>query len=240
MSSVVKGIGKIFGFGDDKPSTSIINVPGPTATERELMNLQKQYYKSMLTTTPEEAAMNAKAQEYLETMMADEVLSPDEEAEFEREYELSKQALLGQFGIESERYGASQMAELASRGMLETTVGERQIATTQQQFAGELMGNIAEMGQAKELAKSDMEAAKKQMAMQGYQLTKGLMQSNLQAGLTSATNLQNYMASRTAMGANTALQNALINQARNKAQYQQRMSMWGGMTGLGSGMMFGG
>ena len=240
MSSIVRGFGEFLGITKPKASTVTVQMPGMTSTEKDLVALQKEYYQRMLTETPEDKLMREKSQQYLEQMMAEEQLSPDEEAAFAREYELQKQALMGQFNIESQRYGASELADLAARGMLETTTGERQIATTQQRFTGQLMSNIAEMGQAKELAKADMEAAKREMAMQGYRLTSGMMQGQIQAGLQTATNLQNYFATRNQMGANAALQNALMNQARNKAVYQQRMSLFGGLTGLGTGMAFGG
>jgi len=221
----------------DPPPVPPISVPGPTKEEQELVKLQLRYLNEQMTITPEEQAMMDKEQQYFEEMMAKDILSPQEEAEFEREYSLQLEALQEQFGLETEQYGAKQMADLVSRGVLGTTTGETSIAQSQQQFANVLAGQVSELGQAKELAKSDVEAAKREMAQQGYRLTSGLFQSQATSTLQAASNLQNYYGGREQLQAQTQLQNALAQQMREQAGYQSRMRFWGGVAGLGTGLM---
>ena len=146
---------------------------------------------------------------------------------FEKERDLQLSALEEKFGIESERYGGKQLASLVHRGILESTTGEEEIAQTQEKFA-ELLG---------EQKGSIMEASKRQMAGAGYRLTSGMSQSQTLTALEAASGLQNYFLGRGGLEAEGALTNAILNQQREKAAYEGRMSVWKGMTGMGMGMM---
>ena len=219
------------------PAPPQINVPAPTAEETQLVNLQTQLLQRQIAGIPAQEEFEARQQGYFDQMVSEGQLSPEEEAAFNEEYGLRSEALKEQFGLESEKYGASQVADLTSSGMLETTTGRNIISGTQERFANVLSGQIAELGQSKELAKSDVEAAKREMAMQGYKLTSGLLQSQISSALNTSTNLQNYYGSRGEMEAQVQLQHTLAEQAREQAGHRQRMNLWGNLTNMGFGMM---
>jgi hypothetical protein len=227
-------------FGPEEPQQQpiVVTTPAKSQTEIELLKLQKQILqKQAAGPTPEERALIAKQQEYYEQLIADETLSDEERAEFEKERDLQLSALEEKFGIESERYGGKQLASLVHRGILESTTGEEEIAQTQERFTeilGEQKGSIME---ASEIAKSDFEAAKRQMAGAGYRLTSGMSQSQTLTALEAASGLQNYMLGRGGLEADAALTNAIVNQQRERAAYEGRMSTWKGLTGLGMGLM---
>ncbi len=223
----------------DKPQASSVSVsvPAKTENELELIRLQTEILKQTSTTSPEQEALYAKQREYLDQITADITLSPEEEAEFEKEYGLSLAAVKEQFGIESEKAGATQMASLVSRGMLETTTGETEIADTQKKFAELLGQQEATMLESKETAKYDLEAAKRELGQAGYQLTTGMQQSQMQTALQAAMGLETYALNRGGAQANAALENALVQQSIEKAKYQQRMNMWNVGTQLGTGVL---
>lgn len=225
-------------FFPDPPEVTPIVVPGRSEEELELMTLQKQALeKSLAEPTEEEKLLAEKMKAYYETIISEGELSPEEEAAFNEEYGLQLEALKEEFGRETKKYGGEELAELVSRGMLESTVGEQKIASTQDRFAKILAGTQAEMLQSKETAKSNMEAAKMEMSTAGYSLAAGMSQSQMQTALQAAAGLQNYFLDEGAMKANAALTNALMNQAREKAIYGQRMQVWGGLANLGISMM---
>lgn len=228
----------IFGYDEPEPANITVEVPGKTPAELELIDLQRQILEKVSAgPTAEEQQLYNKQKEYIDQLIADMTLSPEEEAEFEKEYGLKLEALREQFGEETEKYGSKQLASLVSRGMLETSTGEQEIAETQQRFAEILSGSEAEMTEAKELAKSDLDAAKRSLSQQGYQLTTGMQQSQIQTALQAAMGLESYYMNRGGMQASAALQNALTQQAINKSKYQQRMDTWSALTGLGGSIM---
>ena len=187
----------------------------------------------MAPPTADEQKLIDRNTQYLESMLADEVLSEDEETQFQEAYDLEVEALSEQFGMETERLGASRMAELTSRGVMGTTTGENIIARDQQKYAETLGANIAELGMSKDIARSDMELAKKQMAQQGYKLTSGLMQNRTSDALAQAGMAQNYYTGQNIMSANASLSSALMNQQWDQYGYQQRMGGAAKFTGMG-------
>jgi hypothetical protein len=229
-----------FMFGPDEPDPLSITVetPAQTETEKQLIELQMQILQEQIAgPSPEEQALLDKQKEYYDQLIADETLSPEEQAEFERERDLQLEALEETFAIESGRHGATQLADLVHRGILESTTGVEQIALTQEQFTqllGEEKTNIME---ASELAKSDMEAAKREMAGAGYSLTSAMTQTQTLTALEAASGLQNYFMGRGGLEAQSALTNAILNQTREQAAYQGRMDKWKLGTGVGLGMM---
>lgn len=228
---------ELMGFGaPDEPAVTV-NVPGKTDTEIELMKLQIEALQNANKQTPEQAALATRATEYYNQMVAQGELSPGEEAEFNKEYELSVQALEEKFGIESKRAGATQLAELTSRGVLDTTTGENAIARTQEEFAKILGSTKADMLQAKEFAKSDMELAKQSLATSGYSLTSGMSQAQMQTALEASLNAQNYYLGTAQTQASANLTNALMNQALQKSAYIEKLKTWGAIAGVGGGMM---
>ncbi|MFH0959644.1 MAG: hypothetical protein V1897_13170 [Pseudomonadota bacterium] len=233
------GIAKLIGLfkSDPEPSPVQVTVPGKTQAELDLIDLQNKVLTQATTQTPEQAALAAKQTEYYNQMLADNTLSPEEEADFEKEYELQLQALNETYGRETTKAGGTQMAELVSRGMLDTTTGRDIIADTQEKSAEQLATQISSMGEAKEFAKYDMELAKRNLAQTGYALTSGIKAANLQTALQAAMSAENYYAGRGGLEANAALQNALAAQSRNQAEYKNRMGIWGGMLGLGQSMV---
>jgi hypothetical protein len=230
-------VGKIFGGDDPEPSPVQVTVPGKSQTELELIELQKKILEQTANPSEDEQALIKKQAEYYDQMMADSVLSPEEEAEFEREYNLQLSALQEQFGIETREAGGRQMADLISRGMFDTTTGRDIIAKSQGDYATKLAEQISAMGQAKEFAKYDMELAKRNLAQTGYELTSGIRQANMQTALSAAMSAENYYAGRGGLEANAALQNALATQARNQAEYRNRMGIWSGMMGMGQSLV---
>jgi hypothetical protein len=233
------GIGKLIGLMTSKPDSSPVQVtvPAKTDTEIQLMELQKKVLEQQANPSPDQQALYAKQKEYYDQMISDNTLSPDEESEFEREYQLQLSALNEQFGIETKEAGGKQMADLVSRGMFDTTTGRNAIAKSQEGYAGQLAQQISSMGQAKEYAKYDMNLAKRSLAQTGYELTSGINAANMQTALNAAMSAENYMAGRGGLEANAALQNALATQSRNQAEYKNRMGMWSGMLGMGQSLV---
>ncbi len=215
-----------------------VNVPGPSASEQQLIDLQvQQLQRQLAPPTEEELAIQEKMTGYYDQILSDETLSEDEEAAFDQEYELQYSALEDQYSMETERFGGQRMAELVSRGVLESTTGYDAVASDQQRFAGVFAENISELGQAKELAKSDFGAAKDEMARQGYRLTSGLFQSQQSDALNTAAGLQNHFTQQNMFTANAALQNAMNQQMFSQNKYNQTMSGLGTMTGFGISQM---
>ena len=240
MSSVLDIVTfDVFDFDGSRDMPNVnVNVPDKTETEKELEKLQLDVLRKQAAgPTAEELALQDKMSDYYETMMADEVLSEDEAAAFDEEYNLQLSALQDQFAIQTEEAGAARMAELASRGILETTTGRDIIAKDQQKYTDILGSNISELGEAKEIAKSDMELAKKRMAQQGYNLTSGILQYRQNDALTQAATMQNYYTNDNMMKANTALQNAIRTQTWDQWAYNQKMTSLGTTAGIGIGMM---
>lgn len=235
------GIGKLVGmmFGDDEPEPSPITVstPSKTQSELDLIALQKQILEQQANPSPEQLALTAKQTEYYDQMIADATLSPEEEADFEKEYNLQLQALNEQFGRETEEIGGRQMADLLARGIYDTTTGRNIVAKTTEDQARALAEQISAAGQAKEYAKFDMELAKKNLAQTGYELTSGINAANMATALQAAMSAENYFAGRGGLEANAALQNALATQARNQAEYKNRMGIWSGMLGMGQSLV---
>lgn len=226
-----------FGGDDPEPSPVQVTVPGKTDTELQLLELQRKVLEQQANPSPEQQALLAKQKEYYDQMLADNTLSPEEEAQFEEEYNLQLQALNEQFGIQTKEAGGTQMADLVSRGMLDTTTGRNAIARSQRDYAGQLGQQIESMGQAKEYAKYNMDLAKRSLSQTGYELTSGINQSNMNTALQAAMSAENYYAGRGALDANAALQNALATQSRNQAEYKNRMGIWSGMLGMGQSMV---
>lgn len=222
----------------DMPDNIDVNMPAKTEEEKKLLELQlAALERQAAPPTAEEVAMQTRATEYYNIMLGKEVLSPEEESMFDKEYELQLLALQEQFGMQTEELGGQRMAELASRGVLETTTGRDIIAKDQQKFTSVLAENVAGLGTAKEVAKSDMEAAKRQMAQQGYELTSGILQSRASDDMEQATRLQNYYTGENVLSSNNALQNALRRQQWGQWAYNQKMTSLGSITGIGVGMM---
>lgn len=230
-------ISKLLGKPESNPIT--VQTPGKTQEETELIKLQRQILENQIAqqNSPEQKALMAKQKEYYDQMIADNTLSPEEEAEFDREYALQLQALTEQYGIQTRDAGGRQMADLVSRGMLDTTTGRNIVAKSQGDYAMKLAEQISAMGQAKEFAKFDMDLAKRNLAQTGYELTSGINQANMQTALNAAMSAENYFAGRGGLEANAALQNALADQARSQAKYQNRMNIWSGMLGMGQSMI---
>lgn len=237
MSGFIDSAAGLMGFGGPDQPEVRVTVPGKTPTELELMKLQIEALQNANKQTPEQAALAAKATEYYNQMIAQGELSPEEEAAFNKEYELSVAALEEKFGIESKRAGATQMAELTARGVMDTTTGENAISRTQEDFAKVLESTKADMLQAKEFAKSDMELAKQSLATSGYALTSGMSQAQMQTALEASLNAQNYYLGRGGLEASANLTNALMDQALQKSQYIERLKSWGAIAGMGGGMM---
>lgn len=224
-------------FSKPKESTVVVQQPGKSEEELELMRMQIDALRRAQEQTPEQKALSEKGAAYYEQMMAQNVLSPEEEAEFDKEYQLQLEALNEQYNKEAKEYGGTQMANLVARGMWDTSTGTQEISNTQEKFGGILASETSNMLQAKEYAKYDMEMAKRQLASSGYALTQGMSQSNAQTALQASMAMQNYYLNQGSMQANAALQNAMAQTARDQAQYKQRMALWSGVTGLGAGMM---
>lgn len=233
------GVAALIGLFNDEPEPSPVQVevPGKTQAELDLISLQTQILQQQANPSPEQQALTAKQTEYYNQMMADATLSPEEEADFEREYNLQLEALQEQFGIETKEAGGKQMADLVSRGMLDTTTGRNIVAKSQGDYATQLAQQIENMGQAKEYAKFDMELAKRNLAQTGYELTSGINAANMATALNAAVSAESYYAGRGGLEANAALQNALATQSRNQAEYKNRMGIWSGMLGMGQSMV---
>lgn len=181
--------------------------------------------------------LNNQSNQYYQNMIDAGTLTPDEEADFENEYNLQLQALNEQFARETQAAGGKQMASLVARGMFDTSVGSREIAKTQEDYAGILGEQTANLLTAKETAKTNLTQARQQLAQSGYQMTSSMAQNQMQTALQASMALQNYYANQGATTANTSLQNALYNQAVQRNEYNQRMSLLSGVTGLGLGLL---
>jgi hypothetical protein len=226
-------------FSSPKPSPTQITVSAPekSDTEKQLLQMQLDLLKSQQAQSPEQQALYNKSTEYYQQMINDNTLSPEEEADFEKEYNLQLQALNEQFGRETKEAGGSQMASLVARGMFDTTTGRNEMAKSQEDYANILAQQTVSMGGSKETAKYNMDLAKKQLSQSGYELTTGLNQNQMQTALQASMAMQNYYLNQGAMQANAALTNAMSTQAMEKAKYNQRMNMWGSVVGMGSGLL---
>ena len=228
-------------FKSPAPSQTYVTVQQPekTDTQRQLEELQLQILRQQQSVSPEEQALYKKSTEYYEQMIADNTLSPEEETEFEKEYQLQAEALNQQYARETKEAGGTQFASLVARGMFDTSVGTQEMARSQENYATILSEQIGGLGEAKETAKYSMDLAKRQLAQSGYQLTSGLNQSQMQTALQAAMAGQNYYLSQGNMKAQSALQNALSTQMMEQSKYKQRMNMWGSVTGMGMGLLKG-
>jgi len=233
-------MGSLFSSPEPSPTYVTVSTPEKSDTEKQLLELQYQILQQQRAGSPEQDALYAKSAEYYQQMLADQTLSPEEEAEFDKEYNLQLQALNEQYGRETKEYGGTQMASLLARGMWDTTTGTQEMGKTQEQFATILGEQTAGLLESKETAKYSMDLAKRQMVQSGYELSSGLNQNQLQTALQASMSMQNYYLNQGSMQAQSALQNALSTQTMQQAQYKQRMNLFSGMTGLGMGLMKGG
>jgi hypothetical protein len=227
----------LLGDSGPEPSPVQVSVPAKTDTEIQLMELQKKILEQQANPSPEQQALTSKQTEYYNQMIADNTLSPEEESQFNNEYNLQLQALQEQYGIQTKDLGGTQMADLVSRGMYDTTTGQNAIAKSQGDYAAQFGQQVQNLGQAKEYAKYNMSLAKQSLAQTGYELTSGINQANMSTALNAAMSAENYYAGRGGLEANAALQNALAEQTRNQAEYKNRMGVWSGMLGMGQSLV---
>ena len=215
--------------GGDITAPELGGAPDLSDEEKGLLNAIIQSLNGAVDLTDEQ-------QKFLDQLNASTLITPQEELDFDQEFEIAKQALTERFGIETERLGATQLAELAGRGVLESTTGERAIARTQAEFSEILSGQISDLGVAKETAKSDLAAGRRELAQSGYNLTSSLNQNQQNTALQASMALSNFMSGRGGIQANTALNNALLQQTVNQAQYNQRQDLYRGVSNLGFGL----
>jgi hypothetical protein len=208
----------------------------PTYDELNLVSNQKKYIEDLTTTDSEEQALKDKQAEYYTTMTSDNPLTAEEEADFESEYEAALSSLQSEYDIKTEKAGATQMASLVGRGIFETTTGINAVADTQQEYASALASDTTALQEASQTSKSNYATTKKQLAQQGYSLLNEYFQTQNSNALSAATNLQSYYAKKGQADATTALNTALINQATEQAEYNKKMALWSGITGLGTSL----
>lgn len=213
---------KIFDPKDPAP----VSVPGLSDKEQQLIDLQIEAIKAAMEPSEEQTKLAEQQQKYFETLTANQTLSEDELAEFEREYNLQLSALQDQYQLKLDEDSSSLYADLVSRGVDTTTTGRNLQTKLAKGYGEALQGSIAELGQAQETAKYDMEQAKREMALQGYKLTSDIQQFNLNNSLAMAQNTQNYLATNRAMSASAALQNAILTQQVQQEAYRNRQGMW--------------
>jgi hypothetical protein len=183
----------------------------------------------------EQIALAESEQGYLEWLMGQQTLSPEESELFEMQYDLEVAALTEQFQYESEQYGGKQMADLVARGVFDSTTGERAVAETTRRQTGIFQGSVAQLREAEQLAKSDFSAAKTEMAQQGYRLTSTMLQDSLSQAMDISMGMQNYYQDVRGSEASAALQRALDKQAKEQARYRDRIGTGLGIAGIVSG-----
>lgn len=161
--------------------------------------------------------LEANNKKYYDQLMSEEFLSDAELSGFDKEYDLQLKALQQKYDTQFRDASAGTMANLAHRGVLETTTGSNVITNQQRDYADALASDTASLLNEKQLKIMDAEEAKRQMALQGYNLTSGILQQKQSNALTSAGLLQNYFTNQQLGNVGTQVQN-YINQ-QSWAQY---------------------
>lgn len=200
--------------------------------EEGMLNLLREDFNNI--SADSYAELEARQKEYYDLMMSDEILSAEESAMFDEQYENELSALEEKYAIQFERHGASRMADLASRGVLETTTGMNTISEDQQQYSDLLGQGTSAILQDKELAKMDFAEAKRTMAQKGYNLTSGIYQNKISTDMSKANLLQNYETSQGIQKVGRELTNAMREQSWNQYAYNQKKSSEAGSLGLWS------
>ena len=229
---VVSAVGLASSLGGT-PEAGQLESPGMSDEEKQLLALQSETIKNSLE---QQGLWDAEAEKYYQDLLKDSLLSPEEELSIDKQYDLEAQAFRDKLNIEGQRIGNTQLAELTSRGVLESTTGENAIARTQSEFADVLMQGESAIEGNRLTAKTDLDTAKRSLAQSGYNLTSQMSQNQMNTALEASMYSQNYLMGNRGLQASTNLQNALLTQASEKAKYDQRLSLWKGVANLGTAL----
>ena len=213
-----------------------LKMPEASPEEQRLMDLNIQMLEKALEPleqTPEQIALEKKQGEYFQTLTEEQTLSAEEEAEFTKEYDLQVESLREQHGLELGKASNRLYADLVARGVADSTTGEDIQSELTGRYGESLQSSIGELGLSMETAKSDVGAAKKEMALQGYKMMSDIQQSNLDYKMNLASTTQNYLSTNRSMTASTALQNSMMKQMSDQYAYQMKMGGLGALGGAG-------
>jgi hypothetical protein len=228
---------RIFNKSPSAPSRETIAIPNPTQEEQQILGQTEGAINRYYMNRREERPLEHLAEGYFDMFSSGGALSADEKAMFEEEYELQLDALQEQYAMEVERTGASRMAELTSRGVLDSTTGRDLIAEDKRRSVGYLSSAVSELLAKKEVSKAEAEAAKREMARQGYELTSGILQQRRVSDLSELSALQGYHSSMSRMEATNRGADVIRAQSLNQYNYNRRLSDIGRLAGGAFGGM---
>ena len=226
------------GTGGSADQTAVI--PDPNEYEQGIIDIVNGLVADYQKNRDEESGLRSKMSSYSDLMLSDSPLSPEEEAAFDQEYELQLSALNEQYGQATERSGAARMAELASRGVLETTTGQDTIAEDQRYNTEQLSQSVSALLNQKEVSRSEAENAKREMARTGYELTSGMLQSRQFSDLSTIGALQDYSSSMSRVQAQNKYSKVIREQQLGAWKYNRNLSDIGKIVGAGAGGLAGG
>lgn len=221
--------------GAGSSASNVFVIPDPSETEQGMIDLVSQLLDDYETNRAGEAGLKDKMSGYADMMMSDSPLSQEEAAMFEEEYDLQLSALQEQFGRAAERTGASRMAELSSRGVLETTTGTDIISQDQEYYADQLSQSISELLTQKEVSIAEAENAKRSMAQQGYELTSNILQSRQFSDLSAIGSLQDYSSAISRLTAQNQFGATIRQQTLDSYKYNKNLADAGKIIGAGVG-----
>lgn len=213
----------------------IVAIPDPTKEEQKLLDLQKGVLEGFYDRRAEEEQLRERLTGYENLLMSDNILTDEESAMFDEEYNNQLAALQEQFGIETERTGAARLADLASRGVLETTTGENILAEDAQSNAYNLSQSTAELLNQKEVSRAEAERAKREMALQGYNLVGSMLQSRQMSDLSDIGILQDYQSAISRLTSTNRTDSIIRENALNQYKYKQNLANIGKIAGAGAG-----
>lgn len=227
---------KIF---NDSPSSGggTVVIPDPTAEEQQILDLSRKAIHTYGINRELEAGLESRASEYFDMFSSGGALSDEENNMFEQEYEAQLGALQEQYAMDTERSGAARMAELTSRGVLDSTTGRDLIAEDKRRSTGYLSAAVSDLLTQKEVSKSQAEAAKREMARQGYELTSGILQQRKVGDLNELSALQGYHSAISRMAAVNRGDRVMREQSLNQYNYNKNLADIGRLAGGAFGGM---